>query len=486
LSAFILAVAFLFLLPSISSAEMSFLGVKKILATDPEADDRFGRSVSISGDYAIVGASYEDEGGTDAGAAYIYHRTGTNTWDSGTKILAPDAGTGDYFGDFVSISGDYAIVGAPCRDEGGHWAGAAYIYHRDPATDTWDSGTKILAPDAEASDHFGGPVSISGDYAIVGAPGEDEGGTKAGAAYIYYRDPETNTWDTGTKILAPDTEAYDWFGDSVSISGDYAIVGASAEDDGGTDAGAAYIYYRDPATDIWDSGTKILATDPGASDYFGQSVSISGDYAIVGAVYEDEGGSSAGAAYIYHRDPATDTWDSGTKILATDPEASDYFGVSVSISGDYAIVGALGAGDGGTDAGAAYIYYRDPATNTWDSGTKILAPDAEVYDYFGGSVSISGDYAIVGAVYEDEGGTNAGAAYVYRMYIGKDVEVGPISGPTTEEGGTATFTIILIIQPEADVTCKQFRYHRGHRFPVKPYVHERQLGHGADRNRDRG
>jgi hypothetical protein len=121
----ILGAAFLSLLPSVSSAEMSFLDVNKILATDPEAYDRFGESVSISGDYAIVGAYVEDAGGIDAGAAYIYHRTGTNTWDSGTKILAPDAEPGDYFGYSVSISGDHAIVGAYSEDEGGSVAGAA-------------------------------------------------------------------------------------------------------------------------------------------------------------------------------------------------------------------------------------------------------------------------------------------------------------------------------------------------------------------------
>jgi len=138
-------------------------------------------------------------------------------------------------------------------------------------------------------------VAISGDYAIVGARKEDTGGSNAGAAYIFKRDG--TSWTQEEKIVASDAGKDDQFGNSVAISGDYAIVGAYLEDAGGNIAGAAYIFKRDGTS--WVQEAKILASDAGASDYFGYSVSISGDSAIVGAVYEDTGGGDAGAAYIY-------------------------------------------------------------------------------------------------------------------------------------------------------------------------------------------
>ncbi len=156
----------------------------KFLAPDAEAGDEFGISVAISGDYAIVGAYLEATGGSDAGAAYIFHQTGTDTWDSGTKIVASDAEAGDYFGASVSISGDYAIVGANQEDEAATNAGAAYIFHRTGTT-TWDSGTKIVASDPEIGDNFGFSVAISADNSLVGALNEDTGGLDAGAAYLY-------------------------------------------------------------------------------------------------------------------------------------------------------------------------------------------------------------------------------------------------------------------------------------------------------------
>jgi hypothetical protein len=231
--------------------------IRKLLADDAQAGDVFGYSVAISGDYAIVGAIGEN-GGTgdpidDSGAAYIFHRTGDDTWDDGVKLVAPDAQANDWFGRSVAISGDYAIVGAYGEDGGAGNprtdAGASYIFHRT-GDDTWDDGVKLVAPDAQAIDYFGSSVAISGDYAIVGAYLEDGGAgdprTDAGTAYLFHRTGD-NTWGDSVKLVAPDAQAEDCFGASVAIRGDYAIVGAYSEDGGAGDplneAGAAYIFH---------------------------------------------------------------------------------------------------------------------------------------------------------------------------------------------------------------------------------------------------
>jgi len=261
----------------------------KIQASDKATEDQFGGSVSIDGDYAIVGAS----GNSGTGAVYIYKRdASTGVWGSVQKIQASDKATSDYFGISVSIDGDYAIVGAFGDDS---FTGAIYIYKRNISTGVWGDEQKIYASDKASDDRFGESVSINGDYAIVGARNEDTGGSNAGAAYIYKRNASTGVWGDEQKIQASDKASDDHFGGSVSINGDYSIVGARNEDTGGSNAGAAYIYKRNGTT--WSQQQKIQASDKATNDQFGYSVSLNDTgHAIVGAYGDD---SSTGAAYIY-------------------------------------------------------------------------------------------------------------------------------------------------------------------------------------------
>ncbi len=344
--------------------------IQKILAGDAATNDYFGYSVSISGDYAIVAAVLEDAGGSYAGAAYIYYRNqgGADNWGEVKKLLASDKQAGDNFGTSVSISGDYAIVGAVYEGTGGSYAGAAYMFYRNQGgPDNWGEVKKLMASDKEADDYFGYSVSISGEYAIVGAYGEGTGGSFAGAAYVFYKDKDyVNNWGEIKILVVSDKQAGDEFGFSVSMSGDYAIVGANTEDAGGSNAGAAYVFNKDiGGTDNWGEVIKLLASDKEADDWFGSSVSISGDYAVVGATGEDTGGSSAGAAYVFNKDTGgTDNWGEAAKLMASDKEADDSFGFSVSISGGYAIVGAHKNDGGFSNAGASYMFQMFPSIPT--------------------------------------------------------------------------------------------------------------------------
>jgi hypothetical protein len=357
----------------------------------PATSSKFGKSVAVSGDYAIVGAY-----GTER--AYIFHRTaGTNTWDAGTKIVAPDAASGDFFGWSVAISGDYAIVGANWNGDAGARSGSAYIFRRT-GTNAWDAGQKILASDDEGGDFFGVSVGISGDYAIVGADSDDDpniNSTNSGSAYIFRR-TGTNSWDAGTKITSPNATSYYYFGQSVAISGDYAIVGSGQ--------GNAARIFRRTGTNSWDAGTNITSSDGGLNGRFGKSVAISGDYVIVG---EDQ----YQAAHIFRR-TGTNTWDAGTKIVYPNGISNSLFGWSVAISGNTAIVGEHYNNHAGTRSGAAYIFSRT-GTNTWDAGTMIIASDAAGIDEFGYSVSISGNTVIVGAHLNDDVVQDSGSAYIF-------------------------------------------------------------------------
>lgn len=359
---------------------------QKIVPSDRTSNDYFGGAVSISGNRAIVGAYEKNAIGTNlfshAGAAYIFERDGNGIWNEVKKIVASDTGATDHFGYSVSISGDRVIVGSPLDAEdvtGGNTlssAGSAYLFERD-GNGNWSQTQKIVPTDRASADLFGASVSISADYAIVGAYQEDEnpaGGNtlnNAGSAYIFQRDGN-NVWNQTQKIVSSDRAITDRFGISVSISGTYLVVGAYLEDESETggstlsNAGSAYIFERD-GNNNWVQVKKITSSDRDPNDNFGQSVNITGNYVIVGAQHEaadTQGGNilaSAGAAYLFKRN-GNGNWNQTQKIVASDRANSDYFGFSVAISADYAFVGAyledenLTGGNSLNGAGSSYIF----------------------------------------------------------------------------------------------------------------------------------
>ena len=381
----------------------------KLTASDGASDDYFGTAVSMSGDYAIVGASKDDDNGTNSGSAYVFERTGSG-WIQLAKLTASDGASDDYFGRTVSISGDYAIVGTIEYDYKLTTAGSAYIFEKPIGG--WADMTetaKLTASDGRSFDYFGIAVSISGDYAIVGASNDSVNGLSSGSAYIFEK--PIGGWADMTetaKLTASDRGSLDYFGTAVSISGDYAIVGAKYDDDNGLSSGSAYIFEKPIGgwADMTETA-KLTASDGAAEDFFGSSVSISGDYAIVGAKYDDDNGLSSGSAYIFEK--PIGGWADMTetaKLTASDGDSSDYFGTAVSISEDYAIVGANGQG--------AYKFKK--SVEGWADMTETIKLTASLGDIFGKAVSISGDYAIVGAPGDDDNGLSSGSAYIY--YIG--------------------------------------------------------------------
>jgi len=389
--------------------------VAKLTAADGAADDAFGGSVSVSGDTAVAGACNAAVGGNPAqGAAYVFYRNqgGPDAWGWVAKLTADDGVAGDCFGSSVSVSGDTAVVGAEWADAG---LGAAYVFYRDQGgADTWGQVVKIPA-DGEL---FGCSVSVSGDTAVVGAYWATVGGNQwQGAAHVFYRDQGgPDAWGWVAMLTAADGAEYDEFGYSVSVSGDTAVVGAVLADVG---LGAAYVFYRDQgASDAWGQVAKLTAADGAAGDCLGSSVSVSGDTAVVGAQDANVGGNnSQGTAYVFYRDQGgADAWGQVAKLTAADGGANDNFGASVSVSGDTAVVGAHAADIGGNDdQGAAYVFHRNQGgADAWGKVAKLTAADGAADDWFGQSISVSGDTAVVGAMLADVGGNvNQGAAYVF-------------------------------------------------------------------------
>ena len=316
----------------------------KLTPMDAAAKDRFGCSVSLSGDTALVGALYNSDAGPGSGSAYVFVRSGT-TWSQQAKLTASDAIADAAFGRSVSASGDTALVSAPGDGPWGIWPGCAYVFLRTGTV--WSQQAKFWASDPGHGDHFGFHVSLSGDTALVGVPWNDDAGTSSGSAYVFVRSGAV--WSQQAKLTALDAAAHDEFGWSVCLSGETALVGARGDDDAGSYSGSAYVFVRTGS--VWNQKAKLTASDAASFDGFGQSVCLSGGTALIGAHGDTHIANNAGSAYVFVRTGTA--WQQEAKLTALDAAADDWFGWSASLSGDKALVGAMKDDHEAPDAGSA-------------------------------------------------------------------------------------------------------------------------------------
>ena len=383
--------------------------------TSARNSDQFGWSVAISDNKAVIGARLDDgPGGTDQGAVFVFEQNVSGTWQQVQKLVADDAGTSDYFGWSVSIENDEIAVGAPLYDvSGGTNQGAVYIF-RSNSSGIWSQTQRIEASDAAGSDRFGWDVSLSGDWLLVGSPLADSPAANSGAAYAFRRDSSGN-WIEQQKLSPGDLQSSDDFGWSVSISGNYAVVGTPFDDDtAGTNQGSAYVFELDGAN-VWQQVAKLTPSNADAHDQFGWSVSISGGIAVVTSRLDTDTAYREGSAYVFERD-GSGNWHETFKVSNPNPGSNDFFGMSVDISGEVMIVGAESDDSSGvTNAGAAYIYERE-SDGSWTLQSELFASDGQSFDLFGGEyrgVGISQGTALVGAWLDDDNGTDSGSAYFY-------------------------------------------------------------------------
>ena len=322
-----------------------------LFTSDGQPDDLFGNSVATDGDVVVVGAPGVDGETQDYGAIFIYRFDGS-IWVE-TKITASDGANNDKFGRSVALSGNVVITGSDGDDDNGLGSGSAYIYRYDGRS--WMEEAKILASDGAANDEFGVSVSIDGDIAVVGADGQNENGMIAGAAYVYRYDPARSRWVEEAKLLASDGQSFDFFGHSVAISGNHILVGAPQFFSGRP--GAAYVYEHNGLQ--WNEQARVCAVDGALEDQFGRTVAIHEDTAVVGVWQDDDNGEESGSAYVYRFVSGSSTWVEQAKVLASDGSAGDQFGASVSLFRGVVAVGTVRDDDNGIDSGSAYIFSLD-------------------------------------------------------------------------------------------------------------------------------
>jgi predicted amidohydrolase len=335
---------------------------QKLEASDASVRDFFGNSVAISGDTVVVGAPLDDAVGDEGqGSAYVFVRNG-GVWSQQQKLEASDAGIADLFGQAVAISEETVVVGAPFDDGAGGFGfdqGSAYVFVRSGGI--WSQQQKLEASDAGERDNFAfQSVAINGDTVVIGADFDDgAAGAEQGSAYVFVR--SGGVWSQQQKLEASDASANDRFGLAVAISGDTIVVGAFGDTGAaGAEQGSAYVFVRSGA--VWSQQQKLEASDAGAGDFLGLSAAISGDTVVVGAVFDDgAAGADQGSAYVFARSGGV--WSQQQKLEASDAGAGAFFANSVAISGDTVVVGAVfDDGAAGPDQGSAYVF-SPPLTN---------------------------------------------------------------------------------------------------------------------------
>ncbi len=394
----------------------------KLLPNDGSRYTWFGYSVSLSGDTVFVGAPAND-GFT--GAVYVFVRQGEEWIQQGERLVANDFALYDRFGYSVSLWGEIAVIGSMFADGNMTNSGAAYVFVR--SGETWSQQAKLVSDDGAGNDRFGVSVSVWGDMVLVGANGVNSpvGFRWSGAAYTFVR--VNGTWTQEAK-LPSFCLTNCFFGGSVSLSRDTAIVGYTTRELGVYGAVRAYI--RNDG--VWSHQQELTPNDSKTFMY-GFSVSLSGDTALVGSPADDDNGYSSGSVYVFAR--SNGAWSQQAKLLPNDGgQVHGAFGSAVSLSGDTALVGAMTQ----YEIGSAYLFAR--TGTAWAEQSKLLAWDGSTGNLFGIAVGLSGDTAVVGAsgpiIWP-----NRGAAYTFGLLLN---EPPACSSPALVEAECAGATTMVL------------------------------------------
>jgi hypothetical protein len=400
----------------ISLVTLNAQGWEEITKTVPVETDaagyNYGYSVSIDGDYAIVGAYGYN---SSQGMVYVLYNNGTD-WESIAQLTASDGETSDWFGRAVSMNGNTIVVGAYGDDDNGSNSGSAYVFTKpDGGWVDMTQTAKLLPSDGADDDRFGLRVSINDNTIVIGAYNDDDNGTDSGSAYVFTKPSEGWVDMTQTaKLIASDGAEDDGFGISVGVSDSNIVIGAFQNNEKANNSGAAYVFTKPNGGWIDTIQTaKLTASD--ALDYatFGNSVSIFDNNIVIGAYHDSDKGAFSGSAYVFTKpDGGWADMTQTAKLNASDASSYDSFGQSVCICGDSIVIGA----SDDDNKGATYVFIKPDGgwTDTTEIA-KIIASDGDDDDRFGWSVGISGDNVVVGAHKDDDNGNKCGSAYFIKL-----------------------------------------------------------------------
>lgn len=407
-----------------------------LIAPDGAQNDRFGRSVALSGDLVAIGASTDtiNEQRPYQGSAYLFGRIGQG-WSMRQKLIAPDGAIYDNFGHSVAIGGQRVVVGSP--SEIGSAPGAAYVFapvgaswflesrlqrsSNQPdeqfgfsvaATDGWVlSGTplqrSVRSPGMQGFAHsfsrqgsqwvqrpvlggglgsshslFGSSVALSADAAAVGAPFEPNATLRNDNCVVVFERDGAH-WRAPQILEPPDTEFPSRFGESVAIGGDLLVVGSPLQRGGGFSRGAVHAYLR--INGVWEFAGLIPSPEPANSDHFGAQVAVVGNHVLVTAPSQNlSPDGRPGAVFVFERTGSS--FPFRQKLQSGDADGYSRFGSSMSVQGDTAAIGAMGE---------RVVHVFERAGDVWQFRQKLM-PDGPTFQDFGSTLAVSGDKIAVG------------------------------------------------------------------------------------------
>ena len=418
------------------NASGTWVETKTLSPTDSKANDRFGSSVSLHGNIAVIGAEDQDSDSpssstiTKSGAAYIFEKQ-NGDWVEIQKIVASDRDQESSFGYSVSVENNNILVGDNAKNSN---TGSAYLFQKDESLGTWNETQVLNANVSSTGDEFGNNIILSDGNVMISAIHEDEdaneGNTLTNSGAIYFgtidsSNPNEVYIGPESKFVPNDRGSNDDFGGAIALSGNYAIIGAAREDhdENGqnklSSAGSAYLLGKNQ-NGHWNQIQKLIPSDRETKDFFGQAVDIDGDYAIVGGF--NKVNKNDGAAYIFQKQ-VDDSWSEVQKLaLPSAAYTSNFFGWSVAISGNLVAVGApeetvFANGQSMTKAGKIYVYEKDNS-GQWNLSIVLTSTDLGTNDRLGYSLDINGNDIIAGAYFhnpQSNGSTlnDGGAAYIF-------------------------------------------------------------------------
>lgn len=427
--------------------EFKYVYERKLAYEYGVEDEGFGKSVSVVGDRLLVGAYEDPTKGDKAGAAHIFILDSSELgWFRACSLVSNSTAAYDYFGWDVSLSDNFALIGAWQSDSAGSNSGAAYFFQKDKdyfkhGVEEWSVHTMVTG--WEHDDSFGIAVALAHDsIAVVGAPGGSSIDGEYGSGYVSVFRYVGNTWTETDVIEASDASSGYYFGMTLALdsSTDQVVVGAYGHSlYGNNRAGMAYLI------DISTLGSPVekqmlKAHDAAGGDEFGRSVAILGNTIVVGATGDDDSGDSSGSVYIFEYGiGGASKYVQKEKLLPENDCSFCYFGSQIAMMNDTLVVALHG---GSQVAGSVWIYKRDLSDD--DSSFEFLfalnSTDSVGGDQFGSCVSIDDNYLVVGAVTSNGYDYESGAAYVYSKQ--------PHYVPVEDESGLAellTGSLIAVV-----------------------------------------
>ncbi len=377
---------------------------QKVIPAAGAASDEFARSVCVRGDVAIAGSPYDNETNPDQGSALI-SRFGGGNWQEEQKLVASDGMSDDDFGRSVAIEGDIAVVGAPLTDDNGTNSGSVYVYRFDGTS--WNFEQKIFPNVSAAGDEFGQSVALDNGKLLIGAPKEDGSVTSnRGAAYFFSFNG--SMWVEDQKVTYGFSSDDDFFGYSLDLDGDRAVIGAYLDDDNGVNSGSAFVYDFNGTT--WVETQKLVSSDGATGDAFGFALSVEDNMIACGAYANSAMAAGAGAVYIFE---LAGTWTEDTILYASDFNVDDWFGYSLEFDSTSLAIGSWHNDDLGAESGSCY-FFRYTGTE-WLEEFNLTASDGDLGDEYGFDVSVDGMQLLVASPMDDDNGTNSGSLYFYPL-----------------------------------------------------------------------